>query len=234
MAVNRTIYTYGTIIRTIELGGNLNFGKVLLGQSKTQVLTIGNRGTSPLTVSSITLPGGFTGSFAGAIPVDGVRNVSVTFKPTAGRAYSGSLTVNSNKTGGNNTMTVTGTGASRILKLGGDLKFGNVNVGSNKTAVLKISNQGNEPLTISRIVLPKGFSGSFAGTISPGATKKVMVKFRPKDGRKYSGKLRIDLRQDIRWRHEDPGRIWSQQDPETGRQPEFRQSHRSDRKSPKS
>src|SRR4051812_919490 len=95
----------------IALSGNLNFGNVTVGNSATATLTIANSGGSPLTISSITYPAGFTGNFSsGTIPGNGSQPVTVTFTPAAAQSYNGTITVAGNQTSGTNTIVASGTG----------------------------------------------------------------------------------------------------------------------------
>ena len=90
--------------RYIALSGNLTFGNVTAGSSAQTTLTIYNGGNTPLDVSSISLPSGFSGNWSGTIPSAGSQTVTVTFAPTAGTTYGGTVTVNSNDTAGTGTM----------------------------------------------------------------------------------------------------------------------------------
>lgn len=97
--------------RIIRLSGDLSFGTVTVGQTGTRPLTIHNDGNATLTVSSITYPSGFTGDWSGgAIGAGSSKVINVTFAPTAGTTYSGTITVNSDKTSGTNTISCSGTG----------------------------------------------------------------------------------------------------------------------------
>ncbi|NJL58900.1 MAG: choice-of-anchor D domain-containing protein, partial [Desulfobacteraceae bacterium] len=87
------------------------FGNVNVGSTKQLTFTIGNSGNSTMTVSSITYPAGFTGNWSGGtIAASGSRTVTVTFTPTAAQTYGGTVTVNSDKTSGTNTLQISGTG----------------------------------------------------------------------------------------------------------------------------
>jgi hypothetical protein len=101
--------------RTIGLSGNLAFGDVTAGQTAEQTLTIANSGNSPLTVSSITYPVGFSGAWAGTIAAGQSTNVAVTFAPTEPRSYSGTITVNSDRTAGTHTLACSGTGVQASI-----------------------------------------------------------------------------------------------------------------------
>ena len=125
-AVSDGLFTIQAITtRIISLSGDLNFGNVQVGTTSTKTLTISNTGNSTLTVTSISYPTGFSGSWSGTISAGGSNNVPVTFSPTQAITYSGNLTVNSNATSGTNTKSVSGTGVQSILL--GD--FGSANNG---------------------------------------------------------------------------------------------------------
>lgn len=97
----------------IALAGNLTFGSVAVGVTATSTLTITNSGAAALTVSGIAYPAGFTGNWnGGTVAAAGSQAVSVTFAPTAGSAYTGTITVTGNQASGTNTMAVSGTGAA--------------------------------------------------------------------------------------------------------------------------
>jgi surface antigen len=96
--------------RIISLGGNLAFGNVTVNSSAQSTLTIYNTGNSTMTVSSISYPSGFSGNWSGTIVAGGSQPVTVTFSPTSATSYGGTITVNSDKTSGVNTIAASGTG----------------------------------------------------------------------------------------------------------------------------
>jgi hypothetical protein len=96
--------------RVISLTGDLAFGGVSVGGSSNRILTIGNTGNSPLTVSSISCPSGFSANWSGVLSPGGSTNVGVLFSPDAATNYSGNVTVNSDATGGSNTFSASGSG----------------------------------------------------------------------------------------------------------------------------
>jgi hypothetical protein len=99
--------------RLLSLGGDLAFGDVAVGTTSNRMMTISNGGNSTLTISGIACPGGFSAGWSGAIPASGSTNVLVAFTPSAATNYSGSLTVNSDASGGSSTLSLSGTGIAR-------------------------------------------------------------------------------------------------------------------------
>ena len=99
--------------REIALGGSLNFGAVEIGKASELTLTIVNSGTGTLSVTGITVPGGYALNWtSGAIAAGGSQQVTVRFAPTAAQTYDGALTVNADHTGGTNTAALKGTGTA--------------------------------------------------------------------------------------------------------------------------
>ncbi len=97
--------------RTISLSGNLAFGNVVVGSSKTGTLTIENTGNSVLTVSNIIFPEAVTGDWSsGQIPPHSSRVVTVTFRPTRSGAFTGNVQVVSDASSGGNTFAIQGAG----------------------------------------------------------------------------------------------------------------------------
>jgi hypothetical protein len=98
--------------RVISLSGNLAFGSVAVNTTATSLLIISNLGNSPLTVTSISYPTGFTGNWAGTVPGGGSQNVPVTFAPTSAIGYGGVVTVNADQATGTPTISISGTGTT--------------------------------------------------------------------------------------------------------------------------
>lgn len=99
--------------KVITLGGSLNFGAVEIGKTSELTLTVGNSGTGTLSVSGITVPGGYALNWtSGAIAPGGSQQVTVRFAPTAAQAYDGTLTVNADHSSGTSTASLSGRGAA--------------------------------------------------------------------------------------------------------------------------
>lgn len=97
--------------KSIELSGNLSFGNVLIGNSITLPLTISNNGSTSITVSSLTLPSGYSSDFqSGTISGNYSTTANITFTPTNSVTnYNQPITVNSDAIQGQNSINVTGT-----------------------------------------------------------------------------------------------------------------------------
>ena len=134
--------------KLIGVSGNLAFGTVTTGQTATATMTITNGGAATLTVTGITYPAGFSGVWSGTIAAGGTQAVTVTFAPVAVTIYSGTVTVNSDATGGTNMLAASGSGqAVAMLTVqanptnAGSVTGGGVYiVGSNATLTATASN----------------------------------------------------------------------------------------------
>jgi len=119
----------------------------------------------------------------------------VTFSPTQEQYYGGDLNVVSNKTSGNNTKSISGTGIdcspdTRIISLSGNTTFEDVCINSTDTTTLTISNSGNSTL---KVIYPSGFSGNWDyGNIPAGDSQDVTVTFSPTQEQYYGGTLTVN------------------------------------------
>ncbi|MDX2111053.1 MAG: leucine-rich repeat protein [Verrucomicrobiota bacterium] len=188
---------YVPITRILDLSGDLDFGSVLVEQTTTRTLTLANTGNAPLTITAITYPAGFSGNWtSGTIAVGASQTVTVTFRPTATQLYSGPITITSDRTSGDDTLSCSGTGISRIINLTGTLAFGDVVYNESATLTFTLSNTGTDTLTVSAIHYPAGFSGDWTnGTIAAGASQTVTVTFSHMAIQSYSGTITVDADQ---------------------------------------
>ena len=101
--------------RIIALQGNMSFGDVGVGATETRELRISNTGTEALNVTGMTITSGissvYTSSWTNGTLAPGASQVAIVrFTPAAIQDYNGTLTINANQTGGQNTINFTGRG----------------------------------------------------------------------------------------------------------------------------
>jgi len=110
---------------------SLSFGGTVVGgTSAAQTVTVTNSGTTSATVSGVTVSGDFSQTNnCGSVAVGGSCTVTVTFKPTASGARTGTLTVTSNANNSPASVAVSGTGigASTNLAAGQPASASSVN-----------------------------------------------------------------------------------------------------------
>jgi len=200
-----TFTSTATVAPTRILGvvpASLAFGSVTVNQASPQTFTITNTGNSDLNVNSIGYSNAaFTGDWStGKIVPGGSKTVPVTFKPTAATAYSGTITVNSDRTNTTavNTVSVSGTGTAAITRIvsvsPASLAFGNMAVGQEKKDTFTIKNTGTGELNVLSIQYPSAvFTGDWpGGKIAPGGSKTVTVAFKPTAATAYSGTVTVN------------------------------------------
>ena len=85
--------------------------------------------------------------------------------------------------------------ATRIIRLEGDLAFGDVDVDGSAFTNLTIYNDGNSLLTVSTITFPTGFSRDIGGSgsyeIEAGGSQVVQVLFEPREATSYGGTITV-------------------------------------------
>jgi hypothetical protein len=163
----------------VNVGGNL---------SKT--FTVRNTNTTPLTLSNLTLPEGFSlqGQFPATIAPNATGSFTINVNTTTPANREGTISFNTSdpdenpfnfiiKATVNSSSTTPSSGEIEILDgttslADGNstpLDLGNVNVGGNLSKTFTVRNTNTTPLTLSNLTLPEGFSlqGDFPATIAP-------------------------------------------------------------------
>lgn len=82
---------------------------------------------------------------------------------------------------------------TRVISLGGSLAFGSVEVGKTSESTLTIGNSGTGPLSVTGITVPDGYAVNWSsGSILPGGSQQVAVRFAPTGARSYDGTLVVN------------------------------------------
>jgi Abnormal spindle-like microcephaly-assoc'd, ASPM-SPD-2-Hydin len=171
---------------------SVSFGSVAMGQSATKTVTLTNTGTEALSVSGISVAGtGFTASgphLPISLAAGQSTSISTVFKPTAGKADTGTITITSNAAGSPSLVTLSGTGttgttAAALTVTPTTIAFGSVAVGSEQTQTVHVENTGNETATISKLTI-SGTGVSVSGitapaTLAAGQTANLTVAYKP-------------------------------------------------------
>ncbi len=164
----------------------INFAGVVLGSSsRAQYVKLTNNQATPLTISGIAITGAFTQTNSCGTTLGALQscNVLVTFTPVTLGDHAGTLTLNYNATNSPQTVTLAGTGVSRVTLSPSTLDFGGVVVGyaSPMRGVSLRNNQKNATLAITSI----SASGDFVQTnncgaqLGPSLTCVINVTFKP-------------------------------------------------------
>ncbi|KPF68354.1 hypothetical protein IP84_09860 [beta proteobacterium AAP99] len=175
-------------------GGPLTFTATNVGAtSAEQLLTVSNTGNAPLNISAIATSNSDFITSAGTTcavgtPVAAGANcrIGVSFRPTAGGARTGNVSVTHNAPGSPSTVNLSGTGTGPGVSYSSNpLSFGSVAVGqSSANTTLTITNSGNAPLTITQINISNPVFSQVATTctgapVAAAGTCTVTLRFTP-------------------------------------------------------
>lgn len=175
---------------SIEISpSSVSFGNVAVGQSTTKTVTLTNTGTEALSVSGISVAGtGFTASgphLPISLAAGQSTSISAVFKPAAGDADTGTITVISNAAGSPSLIALSGTGmtAAALTATPNSIAFGSVAVGSEATQTIHLENTGSEAAAISKLAI-SGTGVSVSGmtapaTLAAGQTANLTVTYKP-------------------------------------------------------
>ena len=173
-------------------GAPLDFGTVVVGQSKTLTATITANQALTIPVGGLSSSNGVyvlgapNPGLPANLPATGTLTVPVTFTPTAAGAVSGSINITI-QGGGGGTLVLSGAGQVNGPQLNitpATLSFGSIVTGTTKQLSVSIQNAGNQPLTFSGSSPPAvPFSASSVpasgSTLAAGATTTATLTFAP-------------------------------------------------------
>jgi hypothetical protein len=174
--------TTGTPAVTLSLTSVPFPNRVVGTTSLVKAVTLTNKGTSTLTIASITVTGTNPGDFAetntcGASVLAGAGcTINITFTPTAIGARSAAVSIKDNATGSPQTISLSGTGlaASTVSLTPTTLTFTKQLVGTTSaTQAITLKNTGKGTLIINSIVITGTNSADFAETTTCGSTLAV-------------------------------------------------------------
>ncbi len=187
---------------------SLDFGNVVLGQSRTLSLSIRNGGTATLTVTSV-VSSSARYTVESALPLTvtpgSTQQIQIRFTPiaTASGAQTAILTVSSNDSlTGPVIVNLTGTGAStelpkvRIDVTPQAVDFGDVNSGQSKDLAIQIRNLGVDPMTVTSVTVSNSrfqlLSANFPLTVLPSGLSVLQVRFAPAVAGLQAGTLTLN------------------------------------------
>lgn len=191
----------GTGVTEVSLGidpAAISFGDVPMGSYKDTTVVLTNNGNETLTISSFTADdASFTLESATAdIPPAGTATLTLRFTPMAEGQVSGEFTIESNAASSPNTIAVDGNGTidPAITFAPAQLSFGSVEMGSEKSLALTISNPGSLTLMITSVT---STSADFTVDetqfdVQGGASYTDSIRFTPASMGMISGMLIIE------------------------------------------
>ena len=178
----------------------LEFENVRVGATDKQLVSLTNIGEEVLELTELQLEGPFSG-FLGAKGVflesGESRFLSITFTPTdTGRTDGRVFIRDAQRREVSSELTGTSPTPHDIALWPRSIRFGDVSVGNDATALLTIENRGSLPFTLPQPALAEGFHlEPLAEPLAPGARTTVKVRFSPLAEGRHDGELL--LRDDV-------------------------------------
>ena len=180
---------------------SVSFGNVVIGNSKTQAVTVTNNGGTSVSISNAATTGNAFSFTGPTLPLTLNAGQSATFNatitpPSAGNK-NGTLTITSNASNPTLTVPLQGTGVTQgqLSPNPASLSFGNVVVGSNTSLSETLTNSGGTSVTISAAsVNATGMSLtglSLPLTLNAGQSTTFSVKFAPAAAGAVSGNVTV-------------------------------------------
>ncbi len=181
---------------------SINFGNVNVGANSSQTVTLSNTGSSSLSISQALASGtGFSMSgIATPITLAAGQNTTLTakFMPTTSGNASGNITITSNASNSSVVIPLSGTAIqpqAAISITPSPVSFGSVNVGSNATQNMTITNSGTAALSITQLTA-SGTGYSVLGfslpiSVAAGQTSTFTSKFAPTTAGAANGSISI-------------------------------------------
>lgn len=180
--------------------GSVNFGKILVGSSASQAVTLTNTGNSSVSISQISVSGtGFTASGVTppvTLPAGQGVSLVVRFSPSLAGASTGSVTVVSNASNSPATISLAATGVQpQISVVPASVNFGNVTVGLTNTQTVTVSNPGSANLSVTQATVSGSGFGLSAVTLPltlvPGSSAALTVSFKAASASSTTGALTL-------------------------------------------
>jgi len=82
--------------------------------------------------------------------------------------------------------------STRVIRLEANLAYGTIDIGQTFDATLRIYSDGTAPLTVTGLNGPAGYAASWtSGTIAPGTSQAVTIRFSPTAAQTYNGTLTV-------------------------------------------
>jgi len=177
----------------------LDFGDVTPGTSKTLTVTATNSGNTTVNVSSASVSTKYFAMASPTLPVSlaagASTTLSISFTPNAAAKFSATLSISSDASNGNQTLSLSGTGSGLLALNPASEAFGSVIVGATKSQAVTITNTDTSSVSISQVsVNSSAFSITGISTpasLGPSQSTTFTVMFAPNASGSASGTVTV-------------------------------------------
>jgi Abnormal spindle-like microcephaly-assoc'd, ASPM-SPD-2-Hydin/Transmembrane protein 131-like N-terminal len=181
---------------------SLSFPNVSVGSTATQLATVTNTGSQPVSITQLSLSSSEFSTSGVAMPLTLAPGQSaqfkVAFKSSTAGTVSGTLSAMTSRGGGSTKVKLNGNSgknASQLSLSTTSLKFGNVLVHGTSTQAVTLKNSGNSDLKISQLAVSgAGFSASGVAvpvTLPAGQSMALQATFAPTTSGSATGSVTI-------------------------------------------
>ncbi|MCC7261929.1 MAG: choice-of-anchor D domain-containing protein [Candidatus Latescibacteria bacterium] len=153
-----TIKTAASAVAPLTISAkNVGFDSTTVGSTSRKTLTLGNTGSSSLSITRVSVSGADASQFQVtpsqlSISAKGNQNLNLAFAPTSAGAKSASLTITYSGTGSPVTVSLSGKGfvAAPLMVSAKSVGFDSTQVGSTNRKTLTLGNTGGSSLSIAK------------------------------------------------------------------------------------
>jgi len=165
--------------------------------SQPQTVLLRNMGSSPLSISSISVSSGFleTDTCGSSVLAAGTCTFSVAFSPIVPGTNSGTIVIQDDAAGSPHSISLRGTGLGALVVLApSTLTFSSIPVGSSSVAqTITLTNSGNATLSINSVQIAGDYTqtNNCPATLSASSTCAINVTFTPTASGSRTGTVTI-------------------------------------------
>ena len=183
---------------SVSQGGN--FGVVRIGESSSRTVTVKNYSSKSFRITSVSANSDFSASWSGIVGARKSVQIPVRFSPSKIGRIVGNVRIYTDIStwpwGGNRYFDVRAQGygkaavptPTKVIRIVGDLHFGEVYKGRSKWKRVAIHNDGNSNMRLTGFSLPAGFTTTLKpGIVQKNSVVRGLIYFRPKEVRQFLG-----------------------------------------------
>lgn len=159
----------------------LDFGEMVVGETRSGVVVVTNTGDEPITVDGVELGAPFSSGGPFALQPGGSQAVMIEMIPTASGAVKTEAVFHTGDIAHRVTLEGSAVLPPKISVEPLALRFGDVAIGSVAQTEISVTNHGEVPLEIGSVAVGQGFRvASPELEVAPGETRGLTIEFAPR------------------------------------------------------